>query len=121
MLKFKSGARIRLSREDTPEDERWTASIKVKRHGINTQFTVDAAEKVPEDIENGYWRIDLMPNEPALHNVLTSIRAVAAAEDTPMHTLIVRNPLATPMTPKDREELRKLDVPNQDLEWLYIR
>ena len=115
-MKFKSDARIRLSCEDTSEDERCTASIKIKHHGSKTQFTADAAEKVLEDIEIGYWRIDLMPNEQALHNALTSIGEVATAEDTPMHTLIVRNPLATPMTPKDCKERIQLDVPNQELE-----
>ena len=66
---------------------------------------IEAREKVPADIEVGDWRLDLVPNEQALHNVLTSIREVAAAEDTHMHKLIVQNPLAKSMSSKKCDEL----------------
>ena len=78
-------------------------------------------QEVPEDIEDGDWRIDLMPNEQALHNGLTSIRIVTTAEDTPMHTLIVRNPLTIRLSLEERKELKHLDVPDQKLERLNIR
>ena len=81
---------------------------------------VDAAEKVPEDITTGYWRIDLMPNEQALHNGLTSIRLATKAEGTPMHTLTVRNPLTIRLSPEECKQLKEVNVPDQDLQrWLY--
>ena len=82
---------------------------------------VEAREKVPADIEVGDWRLDLVPNEQALHNVLTSIREVAAAENTHMHKLIVQNPLAKSMTPKEIDELLQLEVLNQKLERVVVR
>ena len=61
-----------------------------------------------------------MPNEQALYNGLFSIRLVTRAEDTPMHTLTVRNPLTIRLSPEERKELKQLDVPDQKLErWLY--
>ena len=46
-----------------------------------------------------------MSNAQALHNVLTSIREVAAAKNTSMHKLIVQNPLAKSMSSKKCDEL----------------
>ena len=53
----------------------------------------------------GDWRLVLVPNGQVLYNVLTSIREVAAAENTEMHKLIVQNPLAKSMIPKECDEL----------------
>ena len=72
--RFNNGARIRLSRENASEDERWNASIKIQRRGTPTTIVLDATEKAPADIETGDWRLDWVPNEYALHYELTSIR-----------------------------------------------
>ena len=67
------GDRIRLSRENAFEDERWNASIKSYRRGL-LKLSRLKTEKVLADIEMGDWRLDLVPNEQALHHVLVSIR-----------------------------------------------
>ena len=102
-----------------PEDAHWSRSVTIKRVS-NKVLTIDGSESVPDDIDTGYWRIDLMPNEQALHNVVTSIGLVAAAENTPMHMLTVRNPLVESMTLKKYKEQRQMDVSDQELERLNI-
>ena len=115
---FSNNARIRLSRVETSADARWSAGIKIK-HVSNNQFTVDSKEKVPEDILHGYWRIDLMPNEQALHNGLMAIKIVTEAEGKAWHTLTILNPLTLPMNQEEKKKLLEVDAPNQDLQqWL---
>ena len=75
---------------------------------------------MPKDITIGHWRVDLMPNEQALHNGLTSILLVTKAEESPMHMLAVRNPLTIRLSPEVRLQVKQLDVPDDKLErWLY--
>ena len=109
------------SDEDAPEEERCNASIQIHRRGRTEKIVVEATESLPADIGIGERRLDLVPNEQALHNVLTSIREVAAAESTPMHKLIVQDPLTLPMTPEECDELVQLDATNQELERVVVR
>ena len=46
---------------------------------------------MPKDIITRFWRVELMLNEQAQHNVLTSILLATKAEGSPMHALTVRN------------------------------
>ena len=88
--KFQSGVRIRLSRKDPVEDGRRNASIKIHSKKSGTLY-FDHRNVFPADVEDGEWRMDFVPNESALDNVLKSIRIVASAETTPLQTLSVKN------------------------------
>ena len=103
---FGNNARIWLSRLDASANARWSASIKIKVL-CEDQFTVHHDEKVPDDIIKDCWRIDLMPNEQALYNGLQAIKIATKAEGTPMHTLIVRNPVAICLNAEERKNLKE--------------
>ena len=118
--KFQSGVRIRLSRKDPVEDGRRNASIKIHSKKSGTLY-FDHRNVFPADVEDGEWRMDFVPNESALDNVFKSIQIVASAETTPLHKLIVQNPMTLSLTPEEHRELVELKVPDQELERVVNR
>ena len=109
LAKFKTHASIRFSRIADGEDAQWSKSVKIS-HVSDYKLTIDGHASVPDDIESGHWRIDLMPNQRALHNGLTCIVEATKKENTPMHKLTIQNPFAIPMSPEEKMHLKHCDV-----------
>ena len=59
-----------------------------------------------------------MPNEQALYNGLQAIKIATKKEETHMHTLIVRNPVAIRLNAEERKNLKEVNAPSPRLQEL---
>ena len=57
-----------------------------------------------------------MPNEQALYNGLQAIKIATQKEETPMHTLTVRNPVAIRLSSEGCKNLKEVNAPSQRLQ-----
>ena len=116
LAKFTPGVQVSLSRTDPFEKGRSNAFLKIHTRMKEDILWFDNKNTFPEDIEKDEWRLDLVPNEQALQNVLDSIQIVAQAESTSLHRLIVQNPVTLDLSTEEMEKLKYITSLDHDSE-----